>query len=48
MIIRLIIKKKGLIDKPHHGYDCYKEEYEPEAVVILDKNKKLVRKLLLK
>lgn len=36
------------LNKPHHGYDCYREEYEPEAVVIQDQNKKLVRKLLLK
>ena len=45
---KLIPEGYQLLDKPHHGYDCYKEEYEPEAVVVLDKNKKLVRKLLLK
>lgn len=37
-----------LLDKPYHGFDCHKTEYEPEAVVILDSNKKLVRKLVLK
>lgn len=45
---KIIPEGYQLLDKPHHGYDCYKEEYEPEAVVILDKNKKLVRKLPLR
>lgn len=35
------------LEKTHDGYDCYKEEYEPESIVIEEKNG-TTRKLTLK